>query len=1180
MSGILSHISNLKIRTKLLLGYVSAFIILLFAVSLIVYPIIQRAIEANVESELSNTTKTILGMIKASADASIKNYLRAIAEKNRDIVSHYYQQSRKGILTEQQAKQEAGKALLSQTIGKTGYIFVWNVKKAPESIPLAVHPKIQGEDVAYVDFVQKGAQIKNGYMEYSWKNPGEEKAREKAMYLAYFKPWNWLIAASSYREEFMDLINVDYLRDSILSIRFGKTGYPYILDSRGNIIIHPALTGNVYDVRDASGRQFVQEICKQKNGRIIYAWRNPGEKEFRKKLVVFNYIPEFDWIVASSSYLEEFYEPLHYIRGIIIAIFIVSLAFLSLLTLVYSTYIVKNVNRLIHGFRTGSSGDLTVRITETSKDEFGSLAEYFNNFMEKLNESNQLLHREIDEHRQSEANYRSVIDNIQDVFYRSDNRGNLIMASPSLLILLGYDSLEDCLGRPVDEAYYYNQEKRSDFLRQIKDKGSVANYELILKKRDGTPVTVETNSHFYLDDAGNIAGIEGTFRDITERKKVEKELQKERDINMTLLQTSPAFLVVISGEGKTIMMNHSMLSALGYTDKEVVGKDYIATFVPEHDREELSSVFRQIVIKGEATINENRILARDGREILVEWHGRPVYNSKGDFEYFFGMGTDITERRRAEANLREITELQKAILDSAVYAIISTTPEGIIRTFNPAAERMLGYSAQEMIGRLTLLSFHDQSEIEQRAGIFAEELDMDIEPGFEVFVAKARRHLPNEHEWTYIHKGGSRIPVLLAVTALFNAEGEITGFLGIASDITARKYEEDIRKQLEEKLIQAQKMEAIGTLAGGIAHDFNNILSGIMGYSEISLKAVQDRPKVHQNIEQVLKAAERAKDLVQQILAFSRKAAQEKKPIALAAITGEVVRFMRASLPTTIEITSQIEDTADVILADPTQMHQVLMNICTNAGQAMKETGGVLEVGLKEAVMDAGNLIHHPALKFGRYLELSVRDTGRGIPQKNLGRIFDPYFTTKEKGEGTGLGLAVVHGIVKDHSGEITVYSEVGKGTIFRVYLPVMEKQAESAKEVEDVVLPGKGETILFVDDEEMIVTVNKQLLEILGYKVFTATDPLQAIEIFKEGHEDIDLVITDKTMPHMTGFDFIKEIRSLRADIPVIICSGFQEKEDMKKLADLRIGHLLTKPVKISVLAKAIREVLEIKIN
>lgn len=403
MFSMLEFVSNLKIRPKLLLGYITAFILFITIGGLILYPIMRRAIDANVESELSNTTKTIHSMVKTSADASIKSYLRAIAEKNRDIVSHYYEQSKKGILTEQKAKEEAGKVLLSQTIGKTGYIFVLNVKKSPKSIILAVHPKIQGKDVAYVDFVQKSAQIKNGYLEYDWKNPGEEKTREKAMYLTYFEPWEWVVAASSYREEFTDLVNIDSFRESILSIRFGKTGYSYILDSRGNIIVHPALKGSVYDVKDSTGRQFVREMCKEKNGKIIYTWRNPDEKDFRKKLVIFNYIPEFDWIVASSSYLEEFYEPLSYIRNSIIAIFIALLAFLFALTFGYSSYIVKNLNRLTHSFRMGSTGDLTVRITNTSKDEFGSLSEYFNDFMEKLNIYNQSLHREITERKQAEA---------------------------------------------------------------------------------------------------------------------------------------------------------------------------------------------------------------------------------------------------------------------------------------------------------------------------------------------------------------------------------------------------------------------------------------------------------------------------------------------------------------------------------------------------------------------------------------------------------------------------------------------------------------------------------------------------------------------------------------------------------------------------------------------------------
>ena len=904
MYNISRFISNLNIRSKLLLGYITAFILLLTIVGIILYPVMRRTIEANVESELNNTTMTILSMVRTAADASVKNYLRAVAEKNKEIVEQSYKLYQEGKMTEAAARKRARDILLSQTIGKTGYIYCVNSKGVA-----SIHrsPGVENHNWSHFQFVQEQIKRKEGYLEYDWKNPGESKAKPKALYMAYFKPWDWIISASSYRDEFNQLVNINNFRDSILSIRFGKTGYPYIIDSKGNVIVHPVLTGNVYDVRDSAGRQFVREMCKEKNGKIIYTWRNPDEKDFREKLVIFNYIPEFDWIVVSSSYVEEFYEPLNHIRYIIVAVFIVSLFFLFLLTFLYSSYIVRNLNRLIHSFQTGSKGDLSVRITNTSKDEFGSLSEYFNNFMEELSTSNHSLHREIYEHKRSEANYRSVIENIQDVFYRSDAQGNLIMASPSFLTLLGYESFDDCLGKPV-AALYYEPEKRAVFLSELQGKGSITSYEVVLKRKDGTPVTVETSSHFYLDDAGNIAGVEGIFQDITQRKQAE----------------------------------------------------------------------------------------------------------------------------------------------------------------------------------------------------------------------------------------------------------------------------EDHRK-LESQLIQAQKMEAVGTLAGGIAHDFNNILSGIIGYSELCLRAVQDQPKVHHNMEQVLKAAERAKELVQQILAFSRKAAQEKKPIALAPIIKEVVRFMRASLPTTIEITQTINETSDVIMADLTQMHQVLMNLCTNAGHAMKETGGVLEIGLKEVVMDALNLIHHPDLKPGRYLELSVRDTGHGIPQENLGRIFDPYFTTKKTGEGTGLGLAVVHGIVKDHGGDLSVYSEVGKGTIFIIYLPLMEKQAEgNERKVKEVILRGKGETILFIDDEKMVVDFSRELLEELGYKVVTQTDPVAAIEVFKKNSVNFDIVITDKTMPRLTGFDVIRKIRAIRADIPVVLCSGYQDKEDMEKLQALGINQLITKPARINVLAKAIRDVLD----
>ena len=267
--NLLRPFYNLRIAYKLFLSYSAVFVLAVILGSMVIYSRVRNTIEFNIESELKNSTETILNMVQTSVAVSIKNHLRAMAEKNREIVEYFNGLYRQGLVTEEEAKSRAGAVLLNQTIGETGYIFVWDIRNAPQSIPLSVHPKIQGKDVAYVDFVQTGAKLKNGYMEYEWKNPGEDKARAKSMYLSYFEPWQWVVAASSYREEFNKLVNVDDFRDSIMSLRFGKTGYPYVIDTKGNIIIHPHLKGNLYDLMDAQGRLFIKEICTQKNGKII-----------------------------------------------------------------------------------------------------------------------------------------------------------------------------------------------------------------------------------------------------------------------------------------------------------------------------------------------------------------------------------------------------------------------------------------------------------------------------------------------------------------------------------------------------------------------------------------------------------------------------------------------------------------------------------------------------------------------------------------------------------------------------------------------------------------------------------------------------------------------------------------------------------------------------------------------
>ena len=349
---------------------------------------IEKSLEENIENELRNTTGMIMNMVKTAATVSIKTHLRSVAECNKVSVEHFYNQYKVGLISEDEAKKQARTILLAQTIGETGYIYCINSKGI-----LVIHPKkpLVGVNISNYDFARKQMEKKEGYIEYDWSNPGEKKARPKALYMTYFKPWDWIISVSSYREEFSNLINVELFEENIKSIRLGKTGYAYVIDSSGNLIIHPKLQGtNIFNQEDTQGHKFIQELCNKKNGHIIYPWKNPGEETPREKLVVFDYIPELDWIVASSSYFEEFYSPLIYVRNVIIVTVLLTLLVMFILTMKISSSIVLPLQLLMKKFKIAAKGNMNVRMEKNSNDEIGQLSDYFNNFMEKLEVANRL----------------------------------------------------------------------------------------------------------------------------------------------------------------------------------------------------------------------------------------------------------------------------------------------------------------------------------------------------------------------------------------------------------------------------------------------------------------------------------------------------------------------------------------------------------------------------------------------------------------------------------------------------------------------------------------------------------------------------------------------------------------------------------------------------------------------
>ncbi len=548
--------------------------------------------------------------------------------------------------------------------------------------------------------------------------------------------------------------------------------------------------------------------------------------------------------------------------------------------------------------------------------------------------------------------------------------------------------------------------------------------------------------------------------------------------------------------------------------------------------------------------NEYRLIRKDGETIHVRVIGVIERKQKKSTKIFATV-QDITEHKRAEEALRNSEQLLndmgsiakiggwehdlvtgKAVWTREVYKIIEIESGPI-----PGPDEHLNYYPAESRKLL--------DEAYRRAVETGEPFDLKLQ----CITAKGRQ---------------------IWARAIGHPEfknGKCVKMKGTFQDITEQK-------QLENQLSQFQKMESIGTLAGGIAHDFNNILGIILGNTELALDDLPEWNPARLNLEEVRTASLRAKDVIRQLLSFARKTKLEKKPTNIASIIKESLKLLRASIPTSVDIRQNIPEDIHAIMADPTQLNQVLINLCTNADHSMPH-GGVIEVTLDNVELDEDSTVPHPGLHPGRYVHLIVSDTGHGIPQEDIDNIFDPYFTTKEVGRGTGMGLAVVHGIVKDHNGIITVYSEPGKGTAFDLFFPAVEKAAVAEIE-KDEDLPTGHEKILLIDDEEAIVKLGRLRLERLGYHVETATSPIEALAMFRSKPYDFDLILSDMTMPDMTGDRLVKEILNIRSEFPIILCTGFSEKLDKVKVTAIGAADYIEKPFGKRDIAVKVRKVLD----
>jgi PAS domain S-box-containing protein len=757
----------------------------------------------------------------------------------------------------------------------------------------------------------------------------------------------------------------------------------------------------------------------------------------------------------------------------------------------------------------------------------------------------------IEEELLKEKNFSDwVLNSLPGVFYLFDEQGKFIRWNNNLEEVTGYTAAEIRDMQPTD--FFVGQEKDliEETIRETFAMGEAyVEAGLVTKSKRKVPYYF-TGFQIMMNDKKYVLGV-GV--DISSQKQAENALKRSEEKYRLLVENQTDLVVKTDLEGRFLFVSPSYCRMFGKTEEELLGKNFLP-LVHEDDLENTLKAMESLYEFPHTAYMEQRAYTKDGWRWLA-WADTAVLDETGNVVAIHGVGRDITMRKMAEEALEREKERFQTLSEESPFGVSLVGEDGKYKYINPKFVDIFGYTLDDIPDSQTWFekAYPDANDRRQVISMWEDDLK------------GAKIGEPRPCIYSVTCKNGSKKTIHFRPVTLKTDERFV-----IYEDVTEQT-------RLEDQFRQAQKMEAIGTLAGGIAHDFNNILGAIIGYTGmIDMFDVPEESPIKAKLNEVLKAAHRAKDLVAQILTFSRQTEQERKPVQLNYIVKEALKFLRASLPTTIEIRQHVENEEFITMADPTQMHQVLMNLCTNAAHAMLETGGGLEVTLSALDLDVKSAERFVDLFPGCYLKLTVSDTGHGMMPEIMERIFDPFFTTKKSGEGTGMGLAVVHGIVKSHGGEITVDSDLGRGTTFQVVLPRIEMAAVEPDDENAPSMPTGTERILFVDDEKSLVKVVQHILHRLGYDVTAKTSSREALELFRSQPERFDLVITDQTMPYMTGIELAREMMQIRPDIPVILCTGFSETATPERVEAAGICELINKPLDPSTLAVAVRRVLD----
>ena len=640
------------------------------------------------------------------------------------------------------------------------------------------------------------------------------------------------------------------------------------------------------------------------------------------------------------------------------------------------------------------------------------------------------------------------------------------------------------------------------------------------------------------------------YEDVTEKMEKEARISSSNALLTSLIDSIPDLIFYKDKASVYIGCNTAFSKFAGKPVADIIGKtDYdlfdrtTAAFFRQKDREMLD--------RGTPRRNEEWVTYPDGSRVLLDTLKTPYCGPDREILGLIGISRDITATKRAEQQLIR----QASAMENAIEEIVITDVLGNIEYVNPAFEKITGYAFEEVLGKNPRILKSGKQD--------------------KAFYRNLWQTILNGHVWsgqiTNRTKSGTLVDLDATISPILDARKQIIGFVSVKRDVTKQL-------KMENQMRESQKMEAIGNLAGGIAHDFNNILTAILGYTDLALMSISDDDKNVEDLLEIKNAGNRAKDLVGQILTFSRRSEEELAPQKIQSIVKEAVKMLRASLPATVEIQNKINADTAPIMANPTQIHQIVMNLSTNAFHAMPNQQGTLSIMLDDILVGAGHeMMMDETMPRGRYILLRISDTGTGIDPAIRSRIFEPYFTTKEQNEGTGLGLAVVQGIVRDHKGFITVDSKTGRGTDFSVYFPAIAFDVKKSIE-KRAKIPGGTETILLIDDEVKILDIGKRTFEKLGYTVHAFRNSTHAVHFFKNHPDDIDVVITDMTMPRKTGLDVTNDVLELRPAIPIIMCTGFSDILNPEQALEIGIDVYIMKPIEYNELAVTVRELLDQK--